>query len=287
MRSSGVAALLFAGLLATNLAGQIREDYLDVFIARVKPEKRGAFDNLSRKMADANRKNKGDNWLCYEVFYGEHNAVYFVSARSGYGAIESGMQAFEGALAKALGPAGAGKLFEDFGQTVISTRAEVRRRRLDLSANAPADAAAAARSIGETRFLRTFIIRVRPGRAAEYEAQLRANKEAQERGNPGVPILVSQSAAGQQGSVYYITIPAKSMADFDKMKPLPEVLGAQGYARYLKVVSEVVLNTESFIARFLPALSNPPADVVAADPAYWTPKPPPPAPAKKTEAAKQ
>lgn len=281
---SGV--VLLAGLMASTLVGQAREDYLDVFVARVKPEKRFDFDNLSRKMADANRKHKGDNWITYEVVYGEHNTIHFVSARANYAGIDAGMQAFEGALGKALG-AGAAKLFSDFSQTVVSTRSEVRRRRLDLSANVPGDAASAAKIIGEARFLRTFIVRVRPGRAPDYEAQLRANKEANERANPGTPVLISQSAAGQQGTVFYITNVAKSMGDFDKMKPLSEVLGAQGYARYMKTVSEVVMGTESFIGKILPALSNPPEATAAADPAFWNPKPPAPPPAKKAEPAKQ
>ncbi|MBI3721311.1 MAG: hypothetical protein HY248_02055 [Fimbriimonas ginsengisoli] len=75
------------------------------------------------------------------------------------------------------------------------------------------------------------------------------------------------------------------MADFDKVKPLPELLGAQGYAKYMKAVSEAVLGTESFIGKLLPTLSNPPEAVAAADPKFWNPKPPPPP--KKAEAPKK
>ena len=287
MRRNLVGVLLFCGLLATALVGQAREDYLDIFVARVKAEKRFDFDRLSTKMADVNRKNKGDNWVAYEQVYGEHNVVYFVSGRSNYGAIDTAMQAFESALGKGLG-AGAAKLFADFSQTVVSTRSEVRRRRLDLSASVPGDAAGAAKMLGEARYVRTFIVRVRPGRAPDYEAQLKTNKEAQERGNPGIPILISQSSAGQVGTVYYITTLAKSMADFDKVKPLPEVLGSQGYARYMKVVSEAVMGTESLIGKILPAISNPAPEVAAADPKFWNPgPPPPPPPPKKSEAPKK
>ncbi len=278
-----LGAMLFTGLLATASAGQAREDYLDIFVARVKSEKRFDFDRLSTKMADMNRKNKGDNWVTYEQVYGEHNVVYFVSGRANYAGIDSAMQAFEGALAKGLGGAGVGKLFADFGQTVVSTRSEVRRRRLDLSASVP-DAAGASRMLGDARYLRTFIVRVRPGRAPDYEKWLKINKDGHERSNPGIPILVSQSAIGQAGTVFYITTLAKSMGDFDKVKPLSEVLGS-GYGNYMKAVSEVVMGTESFIGKILPALSNPPEAVAAADPGFWNPKPPPPP--KKAEAAKK
>jgi hypothetical protein len=50
-------------------------------------------------------------------------------------------------------------------------------------------------------------------------------------------------------------------------------LGEEGYAHYLKAASEIVENTETVISHFLPDLSNPPADVVAAAPDYWNPKP--------------
>jgi len=288
MRRNLVGVVLCAGLLAGTLVGQAREDYLDIFVARVKPEKRFDFDRLAAKMADANRKNKGDNYIAYEVVYGEQNTVYFVSGRANYAGIDAGMQAFEGALFKALGGRGIGQLFSDFNQTVISTRGEIRRRRLDLSANVPGDAAGAAKMLGDARYLRTFIVRVRPGRAGDYEAQLKTNKEANERNNPGTPILISQSAAGQQGTAFYITTLAKNMADFDRAKPLSEVLGTQGYARYMKTVSDVVMGTESFIGKILPALSNPAEEVAAADPKFWNPKPPPPPPpAKKAEAPKK
>lgn len=286
MKKTLTGIVLLAGLMVGSLAGQAREDYLDIFVARVKPDKRNDFDRTARKMADANRKHKGDNWVAYEVVYGEHNTIYFVSGRANYAAVDTAMQSFEGALFKALGGPGIGKLFSDFSQTVISDRAEIRRRRLDLSANVPADAN---KMLGEARYLRTQIVRVRPGRAPEYEAQLKANKEAHERGNTGTPILISQSAAGVQGTVFYITTLAKSMADFDKVKPLSEVRGAQGYAAYMKVVSDAVMGTESFIGKILPAISNPPEAVAAADPGFWNPKPPPPPPppAKKSEAPKQ
>jgi hypothetical protein len=46
-------------LLAALAAGQAQEQYLDVYIAQVKPEKPAEFDAISRKIAAANRQNKG------------------------------------------------------------------------------------------------------------------------------------------------------------------------------------------------------------------------------------
>ena len=45
-------------------------DYLDVGIVTVKPEKRGEFEAIIKKMVDANRKHQGDNWLTTEMMFG-------------------------------------------------------------------------------------------------------------------------------------------------------------------------------------------------------------------------
>jgi hypothetical protein len=151
---------------------------------------------------------------------------------------------------------------------------ELRLRRWDLSASAPADAAAYNQLVGHARFLRTAIVRLRPGRVLEFETQLKISKEAQERVNPGVPSLVSQRVTGPLG-VYYITNLVKSLGDLDKIKPLQEVLGP-AYASYQKVAAESIAGTEVVIGRFLPELSNPPAEVAAVDAKFWRPAPPPP-----------
>jgi hypothetical protein len=245
-----------------------------VYTAKVKMGKRAEFDSINKRIAEINRKNKGDNWLAYELMYGEPNTVNFVSTRTGYGAAEEGMKAFEGAVTKAMGAAGMHKLFTDFDAAADSERSELRRRRWDLSASAPIDAAAYNQLIGQSRYLRTAIVRTRPGRILDYEAQLRLNKNAQERVNPGVASMVSQTVTGQMG-VFYITTLVKSLGDLDNIKPLQEVLGSS-YASYQKAVAESVAGTEIIIGRFLPELSNPPEETVAADAKFWRPAPPPP-----------
>ena len=106
MKNRFFAGLLLAGILAAPIAAQMPESYLDVDIAKVKMGKRSEFDSINKRMVEINRKNKGDNWLAYQVMYGEPNTIYFVSTRAGYGAAEQGMKAFEGALTKAVGAAG-------------------------------------------------------------------------------------------------------------------------------------------------------------------------------------
>jgi len=245
--------------------------------------KRGEFDTLTKRAVQINRKNKGDTWLAYEIAYGANNTVYLVSSRSGYGAAAEGMKTFEAAMIAAVGAAGMRQLFEAWEATLESERSELRRRRWDLSASAPSDAAAYNRRVGESRYLRSAVVYVRPGRIPDYEAQLKIVKEAQERVNAGVPVFVSQGVAGQQTGVFYITTLLKSLSDLDEIKPVQEVLGSS-YASYARIVAECVSETAVQIGRFLPELSNPPEEIVAIDPKFWRPAP---APAPATKGAEQ
>jgi hypothetical protein len=74
--------------------------------------------------------------------------------------------------------------------------------------------------------------------------------------------------------VFYITNLVQSLGDLDKIKSLQEVLGP-AYASYQKFAAESIAGTEVVIGRFLPELSNPPAEVVAVDAKFWRPAPAP------------
>jgi len=260
-------------LLAAFAVGQAPDQYLDVFVVQVRPEKRADFDAISKKMVAANRQNKGDEWLAMETVYGTMNRVTLVSMRQSYGDTEKAGDAFYAALQKSMGKAGADKAFQEFNTCLETSWSELRKRRWDLSSNAPADGAALAKLTGESRWLRTSIIHVKPGRGPELEELLKEVKAAREKNSPDVTTLVSQTVAGREGTIYYVTTFEKSMAGFDSIAPLPKVLGEEAYAHYLKTGSEIVENTETVINRFLPEISNPSAEVMAAAPDYWSPKP--------------
>ncbi len=257
-------------LLTALAAAQMQESYLDVFSVQVKPEKRADFDAIAKKMVAANRQS-GDTWVTMETVYGTGDRVNFISTRQSYADIDNGMGAFYGALEKSLGKAGTEKLFHDFSQCVISTRGELRRRRSDLSSNVPSDSADLSKMIGESRYLRTVVVHVRPGQASAFEEMAQMVKGARDKAPQTV--LVSQAVAGQEGNVYYFTILGNSLGDFDKLPAAKELLGEDGYAKYQKMSAETVETAETVISRFVPDLSNAPAEIAAAAPDYWTPKP--------------
>ncbi len=259
-------------LLAALATGQAQQQYLDVYIAQVKPEKRADFDALSKKMVAANRQNKGDSWIAMETVYGRGDRVTFISTRNSDAESDKGTEMFNQALQKTYGQAAADKMMRDYSQCMANVRVEFRLRRWDLSSNAPADAAAMAKMLGNTRWLRTTAVHVRPGQVAVFEALLKELKAAREKASPPQTALVSQAVAGQEGTVLYVTSMQTSMAGFDAIPTMPHMLGEEGYAKFLKTNAEVVEGTETVISHFLPELSNVPEDVAAAAPDYWRPK---------------
>jgi len=274
MRRS-ITALFLATLATGMMTGQDAATYLDEYIAKVKPEKRAEFDAINKKMAAFNRSNKGDTWLAAENMYGENNVVTFVSLRSGFGDAQKGFDLFVGALAKPGGMPAAQKMLQDFNNTIVSSRTEIRRRRPDLGTNIPSSATEYAAVLGKARFLYIVTVRVRPGRVLEYEDQIKMVRDARAKGGQKQTWFVSQSVVGLQGSAYYITRPLGSLGDIDGAPLLAQTLGANGYKQYQKGLAENTFSTEITIGRYLPELSNPPAEIAAVDPAFWNPKPMP------------
>lgn len=272
MQRKAIWAWLVVVLLAMLAVAQAQDDYLDVFTVQVRPEKRADFDAITKKIVAANRQN-GDRWLAMETTYGPGNRVTFISMRKTYGEIEAATATFYGALEKTYGKAAAEKLLGDFNQCVASSRSEIRRRRWDLSANAPTDPAAFAKLLADTRWLRATAVHVKPGQNNAFEAILKDLKAAREKSNPPQLMLVSQAVAGQEGTVYYVSNLQASLAGFDGMAPVSQLLGADGYEKFLKASADTVLDSEAVINRFMPELSNPAPEVVAAAPDFWTPKP--------------
>ena len=267
-------ALLFLVVSAVVGLGQ-QGGYLDMYVAKVKPDQRAAFDVIGRKIAEANRRNNGDLWIALEVEYGEGNTVIFSSSRNTYADVEKGSAVFEGALVKAYGEAGARDLFQQFSGALESFRTEIRQRRWDLSYKPPADLAAYAQTIAQTHWLRTVIVRVRPGHEAEFEAELKEiNAAAQKTNMPGMR-WVSQMAAGGNPTTYHISRLMTSLGELDQAPSMGSTLGDEGMEKFRKMNAEAVAGVEYVLYRVLPELSCVPESVASMAPDFWNPKPHP------------
>jgi len=280
-------ALAVGVCLAAPVAVQAQGDYLDISIDRVKPEKFADFQALVKKWADANRRFNGDRWIAFETVYGEGNVYQFTSTRKDYADVDKSNEAAMAAANKAFGKEAVQKLGQDFMNCLVSFRGELRRRRWDLSRKPPADADSYAKLIGESRFLRTTSVRVRPGHIVEFEALLKEMKEAGEKNPNTQPLYVSQVVEGGRGTTFYLSTLRSSLAGFDHNPTMSEILGEEGYKKFLQISADTVETTESVLYRISPELSNPPEEVAKVASDFWHPKAMMAAPAKPKAAAKE
>lgn len=258
--------------LAAPVAVHAQGDYLDVYIVKVKPEKLADFQAITKKWIDTNRKYNGDTWIAMETVYGEGNVYQFTSIRKDYADIDKVNEAAMAAANKAFGKEMAEKMERDFQNCLVWSRSELRHRRWDLSTKAPADPAAYAKLIGESRVLRTTAIHMRPGHVPEFEAMLREAKEAGEKSANTQPVFISQVVEGAKGPTFYITALRTSLGGFDKNPTLQEILGEERFKKFQQMNAESVDHTESTLLRFSPELSNPPEEIASASADFWHPK---------------
>src|ERR1700726_2391440 len=265
-------ALIVVVCLAAPVAVRAQGDYLDVFIAKVKPEKVADFQALTKKWIDANRRFNGDRWLASEAVYGEGNVYQFTSTRKDYAEIDKINEAGMLAANKAFGKDAAQKLDQEWTNCFAWSRPELRRRRWDLSRKAPKDPEAYAKFIGESRLLRTTAVHIRPGHVPDFETLMKDMKEAGEKNPDTAPVFVSQVVEGSKGATFYISTMRSSFGGFDHNPTTREILGEEGFKKFQQISADTVETAESTLYRFAPDISNPPDEVakVAAD--FWRPK---------------
>jgi hypothetical protein len=266
-------ALAVAACLAAPVAVHAQGDYLDVFIVKVKPEKRADFLALARKYADANRRFNGDRWIAMQAQYGEGGVYQFTSTRKDYADTDKAGEAFMLAANKAFGKEAAQKMTQDFDSCLVWSRSELRHRRWDLSRKAPQDAEAYAKLIGESRLLRTTAVHIRPGHIPDFEALMKDVKEAAQKNPDTQTVFVSQVVEGSKGATFYVSTLRSSMAGFDHNPTLREILGDEGLKKYQQISADAVEMADSTLYRITPDLSNPPDEVAQVAMDFWHPKP--------------
>lgn len=264
-----IVVVLLLGFCAT---AQAQQGYIDETVVHVKQGKGAAFQALVQKMVAANHENKGDNWIAVETVYGDSNTITFSSVRDSYAAAQKGSDDFEHALATAMGPAGADKLFQDLGDCIADMHSVLLVRRQDLSANLPTDSSEAAKIVGNARVVRTLRIVVRSEQGPKFEELAKEVKAAQEKADPNFHSWISQSAAGERAGVYYVTQFRSSLGAFDHETPLPQMMGEEAFQKLMKEATGVLESEEVTIGRLMPELSNAPEVVASAAPDFWTPK---------------
>ncbi len=271
-RAFSALALLVSLTMIAPVAVLAQGDYLDVYVAHVKPDKVAEFESLAKKAVEANRRNNGDNWLTLQTVYGEGDTYVFISTRQDYASIDKAGDAFFAALTKSYGKDPSNKMMHDWESCLSSSRTELRKRRPDLSRKMP-EGADYAKFIGESRVLRTTAVHIKPGHVGEFEDFMKEYKATGEQAANAQPLLVSQVIEGAKGTTFYVSSLRPSLGGFDNNPSMKDILGEDGYKKFLQMSSGAIEDSQSALYRYSAELSNPPEQVVAAAPDFWNPKP--------------
>lgn len=245
--------------------------YLEVSWMKVKQDKVAEFGDIARRIADANRRGKGDNWVAYADFYGTDQYVTIGSMRSSLDQIEPGMNKFMSSVKEMMGYTPE-RLFAETARLVESSGNELRRRRWDLSWGAKDDQDWMSR-MAKAAYLSVVTIHVKPGRILDAEKQIMMLKEAATNKEGQNAVSVTQVMFGGSPATFYITSPLESVGDIAKLGSARTILGDEGYRTYSQMTVENYASVDYRVVRAVPAWSNPPASYVESNPKLWTVKP--------------
>ena len=275
--------LVLGILLSACTAGQ---NLISVSTFTVEPEKRQAFDALVGKLADLCRRNGGPEWIAMEAYYGPRHIIRTVSYYGTMADIDTSRGLLTAAVLKGLGQEGARGFWGELNSTYESAYVELRRRHPALSHGMPEDRAGFMKLLGQSRLLWVRRNVLKSGVSGDFEESMKTLKDAmQKAGYPG-PFSVSSSLTGT--TTYYWVRFLKSFADLEALAKysLSKAMGASAYREWSRKRGEMTQERDTEILRLIPQLSNPPAEVVQADPEFWKAQPPlPPPPKPRKEAA--
>jgi hypothetical protein len=136
MKKTLIWCLIGLFSLGSAARSQARQaSYLDVYIAKLKPEKATEAEAIAKKITDANRHNNGDHVVVEQPVYGDPYTLIFVSQRDYAMWIKAAtlLRLSTGLRQEAQ------KVFNDWNNCLVSARSQLRIRRADLSSKMPAD----------------------------------------------------------------------------------------------------------------------------------------------------
>jgi hypothetical protein len=262
--------LMFVCLLAASASSTFAQSlpmYLDISRAQVKLDRTKEFEDNVKKIVDVNRRMKGDRWIALSTEYGNAGTYQFASSRENLAAVESGMEAFMRAIKEGMGPLG-DKLLRDVMGASNTFRSELRRRRWDLSVHPPSDPAAMNDLLAHTRWIRTIRIDVKPGKGMEFIDAWKQWQQELDGVAPPLTVVVSEASTGTPAM--HVAMYEKSMAQMDaENAAVQKAVASPAYANLMKMSGDAVAMTNWEIHRLRPELSNPPDEVVNADPGFW------------------
>jgi hypothetical protein len=186
------------------------------------------------------------------------NEAWWITGYDSFAAMEKENAAIDSVQAQ-FGPGDA--------EYINSSRGMIARFRDDLSYNVGGP-------LGDAHGFTVTTVRVRPGHNNEYEELRKAVKAGFTKANvTAAHFAVYQVVVGAPGGTFLVFSPFKSLAERDVAMAAPRIFTDEEDAKLNDLASKSVISSEPQIFTFSPKMSNPSAQMVAAAPEFWTPKP--------------
>lgn len=163
------------------------------------------------------------------------------------------------------------------GELVSARRRMLAAYRKDLSYHGEQ----LAQTLPKMRYMSVVMVRLHPSRDTEFFEAVRTVSAAYEKSNSDQPLVIYQIVSGAQSPTFLFFTCMASLNAMDdaarRGKALRDALGEEAAAAVLKTSAGVTAASESFLFAFNPRISYVSKEFAAADPDFWTPKPPKPA----------
>ncbi|PYQ22122.1 MAG: hypothetical protein DMF81_13190 [Acidobacteria bacterium] len=136
--------------------------------------------------------------------------------------------------------------------------------------------------VGKSRYFTVTTVRIKAGRANDYEEYTKQYNRARDKANLDEHTAVYQVITGASSGTFIIT--RKMQA---RNKAIDDALGGDLVVKQRRETAEAIFaESRSSLYAFNPRISRPPAQIAAADPDFWNPKPVTKALAAKKEVKK-
>lgn len=215
-----------------------------------------------------------ERWLAMTTMAGPNEAWFM----SGYPSYEAYQKVQDDMNANAAISAEGDKFSAQDGEHLTRTSTI-------LAGHRPALSYQAGVRLPEMRYMQVDIVRVKPGHDSEFRQAWRDIVAAHTTAKMDEHWAVYEVDAGMADLTFFFFYPRKSLAEIDKAGPMHsadayrDAVGESGRLRQREMTRAAIESSQTLVFQLRPQMSLLDKEWIDADPAFWTPKPPP-APAK-------
>jgi hypothetical protein len=147
-------------------------------------------------------------------------------------------------------------------------------------------------TLPKMRYFNVIMMRTRQEHDQDFAEIAKMAVAAAERSMDDQPVATYQIVSGAPNGTYILFEPSASLKALDaapeRSHNMFQAMGDAGTKRFMKTAGETIAQQEAVLFAIDPKMSYVSRQIIAGDPAFWTPKPEEPAePAKDTKPAKR